>query len=428
MSQIAQEALAALRSLGGVEQMREMAESGYGPPERLKTNLHIHLPPNFSAFESVEQAVTLAAEQGVGVLCAGNYYDYGVFEEFAARTRRRGIFPMFGTEIIALVDELVRDGVRINDPGNPGRMYICGKGITRFGRPTKEAARLLGIIRRNDAKRMTEMVGKLAEVFEQRGLATGLDEETIKDMVVRRCGCPREVVVLQERHLARAFQEAMFAKVTPDRRIDRLGRVLETDFNSKADDGRKIQNDIRSCLMKAGKVAFVVETFVSLDQAYRLILELGGIPCYPTLADGASPICRYEQPVEKLIDNLKAARIHCAEFIPARNTPTVLSRYVKAIRRAGLPVVAGTEHNTPDLIEMSPTCAGRQPVPEDIKDIFWEGACVVAAHQFLAASSRCGFVDGDGKVNDAYDNDNERIEAFAALGAAVIRRYYEVNG
>ena len=53
---------------------------------------------------------------------------------------------------------------------------------------------------------------------------------------------------------------------------------------------------------------------------------------------------------------------------------------------------------------------------------------MVAAHQFLAASSRCGFVDGDGKVNDAYDNDNERIEAFAALGAAVIRRYYEVNG
>ena len=31
----------------------------------LPANAHIHLPPNFSAFDSVEQAVSLAAEQGL---------------------------------------------------------------------------------------------------------------------------------------------------------------------------------------------------------------------------------------------------------------------------------------------------------------------------------------------------------------------------
>ena len=46
--------------------------------------------------------------------------------------------------------------------------------------------------------------------------------------------------------------------------------------------------------MKAGKPAFVEETFVSFEEAHRLILELGGIPSYPTLADGASPICPFE--------------------------------------------------------------------------------------------------------------------------------------
>ena len=66
-----------------------------------------------------------------------------------------------------------------------------------------------------------------------------------------------------------------------------------------------MQNEIRTHLMKAGKPAFVEETFVSFEEACRLILELGGIPCYPTLADGTSPICPYEEPVEKLIENIR---------------------------------------------------------------------------------------------------------------------------
>jgi hypothetical protein len=27
---------------------------------------------------------------------------------------------------------LCEAGVRVNDPGNPGKTYLCGKGITRF--------------------------------------------------------------------------------------------------------------------------------------------------------------------------------------------------------------------------------------------------------------------------------------------------------
>ena len=55
--------------------------------------------------------VDLAAEQGVGVLGVSNYYDYDVYGDFVARARREGIFPLFGLEIIALIDELVRAGV-----------------------------------------------------------------------------------------------------------------------------------------------------------------------------------------------------------------------------------------------------------------------------------------------------------------------------
>jgi hypothetical protein len=133
--------------------------------------------------------------------------------------------------------------------------------------------------------------------------------------------------------------------------------------------------------MKAGKPAFVTETFVDFDHAYRLILALGGIPCYPVLADGASPICGYEENLDALIADLKARNVHAAEFIPTRNTPEVLSRYVHALRDAGFIVTAGTEHNTPDLLPLEPTCLSSESIPDDIKAIFWEGVSALVAHQ-----------------------------------------------
>ena len=57
------------------------------PTSPPRVNAHIHLPPNFSAFDSVEQAVTLAADEHIGVLGVSNYYDYDVYGEFVERAR-----------------------------------------------------------------------------------------------------------------------------------------------------------------------------------------------------------------------------------------------------------------------------------------------------------------------------------------------------
>ena len=282
---------------------------------------------------------------------------------------------------------------------------------------------LLNIIRRNDSKRMVEVVRKLAEVFETGGIKTELDENAVIDMVVRRHGCAREMVYLQERHAAQAFQEALFRLIPPAQRIEKLNRVLGACTKAGPEDAVRIQNDIRSHLMKAGKPAFVAETFVNFKQAYRLILEMGGIPCYPTLADGTRPICAFEEPVEKLIEQIKGRGIHMVEFIPLRNTPQVLAKYAKAMRQAGLVVLGGTEHNTLDLSPLDPACIDGQSVPDEIKDLFWEGACVVGAHQVLSLRGECGFVDGEGKPNPAYRGSDERIEAFARIGKSLIEAY-----
>ena len=125
MSQHAAEALAFLKGLGTPKDLAARAGGG-SPPARLKSNSHIHLPPNFSAFQTVSQAIELAAAQGIGVLGVSNYYDYEVYGDFVEGARKAGIFPLFGLEIICLIDDLVKQGVKINDPGNPGKMYICG--------------------------------------------------------------------------------------------------------------------------------------------------------------------------------------------------------------------------------------------------------------------------------------------------------------
>jgi len=93
-----------------------------------------------------------------------------------------------------------------------------------------------------------------------------------------------------------------------------------------------------------------------------------------------------------------------------------LSKYVKAIRAAGMIVTAGTEHNTLELIGIEPLCVGGQPVPADIQAIFWEGACVVAAHQFLTLHGQPGYVCGATE---------SRIAELHRIGAAVIYQYRE---
>ena len=307
-----------------------------------KANTHVHLPPNFSAFENAAHAVSLAAQQGLVALGASNYYDFEVYGEFAASCLRSRIYPLFGVEIVALLKDLQRTGVLINDPTNPGRMYLCGKGIVRLAPMTAVARDLMGRFRLNDAKRMRLMVDLVRTVFEANNVETDLSEEVIVSRIVNRCGADRESVCLQERHVAQAFQEEFFRRVPPNERMPKLGALLGRQPRAAVDDPLMVQQEIRACLMKAGKPAFVPERFVNFQDAYRLILELGGIPCYPTLADGAEPVCSYEECPEKLVRTLKRLRVFCAEFIPTRNKPEVLVRYVHELRDEGIVVTAGT--------------------------------------------------------------------------------------
>jgi hypothetical protein len=404
-----------LTQLGTVDDVKAQAQSGVGLSERFEFNTHIHLPPNFSAFQTVRQAVELAAEQGVSVLGVGNYYDFSIYREFAKAAGQKNIFPLFGTEIIALETDLQQKGIRVNDPDNPGKYYICGKGISRFDRFSPRAADVLSQIRENDALRMRKMTAKMADVF---GFA-GIDDRAVIARIVKRYGCAAETVTLQERHLAQVFQEVFFETIPAPQREQKLAHIFGCTPQAALSDAVGIQNEIRSRLMKAGKSCFVPETFVNLSQAKELIAELGGIPCYPVLADGAKRRCEYETPLSEFIQTLKNNHYAMVELIPVRNQPDVLAEYVTAIRQAGIAVVAGTEHNTQDLLPIKPTCIKGQDIPEDVKAIFREGVCVLAAHAFLKSHRQDGF------MGTTYGSPEEKICAFSKIGAVVLQRYFK---
>lgn len=418
-------AMELIRSVGTVGEIQQLAAKGVVPPTGLKFNSHIHLPPNFSAFTTIAQVIDLAKAQDVRVIGVTNYYDYRVYDQFAELASAAGIFPMFGLEIISLVDSLAKSQTKINDPGNPGRLYICGKGTMKFQPVPPAAKKVLARIRRSDAGRMSEMIVKLAAHFASVGIDLTITEASVKQMIVDRNACPADQVYIQERHIAQAAQEAFFAKVPEGQRAEVLTRAYGIVPKAGITEAVKTQNEIRSNLLRAGKPAFIAEAFVDYPEARDMILAMGGIPCYPTLADGASPLCGFEDPVSKWVASLREMSIHMAEFIPTRNSPEVLGTYVKAARSAGLAVVGGTEHNTLDLIPLDPACLKGAAVSDDVKAIFREGAYVVAAHQFLTAHGQLGFVDAKGKPNPIYQSPDERIKAFARIGAAVIAKYLE---
>lgn len=415
-----------LTRLGSPEQFWEKARKGVSLRPQ-KANTHIHLPPNFSAFTSVQQAIKLASEQGLRVLGAGNYYDFTVYEEFGKLCRQHNIFPLFSTETIAFEPEMAANKLRVNDPGNPGKIYLCGKGISKFAPMSAEAAGRMDEIRRRDAARMKTMIDKLAGVFAAAGVDTKLNEQAVIDRVVKRHGCAAATVTLQERHVAQAFQEVFFERVPAAQRSGILAGLYGCAPKAATDDAVGTQNDFRSFLMKAGKSCFVPESFGQLAEVQAMIGLLGGIPCHPVLADGSAAICEYETPVDGLITRLKENGYAMAEFIPTRNKPEVLTAYATAIRKAGIVVTAGTEHNTQDLIPLLATCAGGAAVPAELADLFWEGVCVTAAHLYLNANGQTGFVDTNGKPNPAWSDAEKCIADFAKLGQVVLEAYWSKN-
>jgi hypothetical protein len=197
-----------------------------------------------------------------------------------------------------------------------------------------------------------------------------------------------------------------------DGRAAVLANAYGGPAKASLDDAVGMQGEVRSRLLKAGTPGFAPEVPLSFESAYAYVLAMGGIPCYPTLADGVTPVCPFEEPATELAARLVERNIHLAELIPIRNKSAVVDEYVAAFRAAGIEVVAGTEHNTADRIPFDPACTDG-PMSAFARAEFWRGTCIVAAHQARVATGLPGYVDAEGAP--AAD-----VEELVREGAAII--------
>ena len=73
------------------------------------------------------------------------------------------------------------------------------------------------------------------------------------------------------------------------------------------------------------------------------------------------------------------------------------------------------------MIPLTITARGSKALDGSLKKIAWEGVCVIAAHQYLRAQKREGYVNQDGtlKIDEKKD--------FASSGQIVIEYFLKEN-
>ena len=322
----------------------------------LDVNAHLHTPYSFSAFSSIGEALDKAAEEGVKVVGINDFYSTDGYGEWKEGCARRGLFPLFGIEFIALNAEDQAAGLRVNDPNNPGRTYISGKGLACPPILSGEPLRQLEAVRAESNAQVERMCAKLNEWLKAEGYGIVLDFKEIREKLTMGS--------IRERHLAKALRLALCPEV---------------------ENPAQVENDLRSKLLKAGGPAFVPEdpkAFLPMETVQRIIEAAGGIPTYPFLADDAKGhFTDFEGDLQKAADTLRKRGFRSVEFITTRNTTAVLEQYAGYLEDEGFIVTFGSEHNTPAMEPIRLRTRDAAELSPKLKAIGWRGACAVAAHQ-----------------------------------------------
>jgi hypothetical protein len=114
-------------------------------------------------------------------------------------------------------------------------------------------------------------------------------------------------------------------------------------------------------------------------------------------------------------EQLKAMNVHMIELIPSRNSVPKLRELIKYFTKKGYVISLGSEHNTPGVFPIEVKVDGEDILPEDLKKVSYDGACVIAAHQYLKANGEEGFVSANG------DRTQRAVAEMITLGNAVIK-------
>ena len=386
----------------------------------LNVNAHLHTPYSFSAFRDIDEALDRAVTENVRVVGINDFYTVKGYEAWADGCRKRKLYPLFGIEFISLNEADQKAGLRVNDPANPGRTYLSGKGMSHPFGLGEPYATLLSTVQAASNRQVEAMCEKLNGHLREKEASFTLDVEQIKQNLTSGS--------LRERHLARALRMKVYEVCRNEEAT--IQSLLTKLFGGKAvksslDDMAAVENEIRGNLLKAGGAAFVPEeatAFLPMEKVQELIVAAGGIPTYPFLADDAQGnYTDFESDLERVAGQLTERGFHSVEFITTRNSVELLERYAAYLHDRGFVVTFGSEHNTPAMEPIELFARQGTPLTDRLKQINYEGACLIAAHQHVVSQGLAGYVDAHGNA------DRSKRDEFVTLGDALIKNELGVN-
>ena len=390
----------------------------HGDGEVRLVNAHLHTPYSFSAFTDISQALNMAVNENIKVAGINDFYTTNGYDEWAKGCAERKIFPLFNIEYISLNSSDQAAGIKVNDPNNPGRTYLSGKGLSYPANLDGPYSFRLQSVLTESNRQVQQMCSKINELLVRINAGFQLDYDQIRSGITKG--------MVRERHLAKALRMKINHHFVTSYERKMFYKTIFGNKEPKSDIGNSaaIENEIRGNLLKAGGAAFIPESpeaFLDMEMVCQMILKSGGIPTYPFLADDNNGnFTSFEAPKETVIEILRERNICSVEFITTRNSIAVLEEYAEFFNQNGFVVTFGSEHNTPTMEPIELFARNSTPLSPVLLEINYEGACITAAHQYLVATEGAGYIDSEGKP------DQEKREYFKTLGKALIE-YFTKN-
>lgn len=357
-------------------------------PHVKAANAHVHSHHSFSVFGPPADVVAAARAEGVGILGLNDFFTTAGAAAFAEACAVAKLPGFLCVECIARDEDAADQGVLLNDPGNPGKVYLCAKAVTAPDHAQANAR--LAALRQQQEKRNRALIAALDVHFQAKLGVAG----PTWDQVTAQTPAGNTT----ERHVAKAALLRL-------QELTANGRDFAADFaqltgtDAKEGDAAR-QDQLRSALLKSGKPCYVAEdpaAFPTVPALRQVFLDLGAIPTYPILGN---PVTSGESDIPALFDRIAAWGFHAVEVISPRNTDERLIAILAEAAKRGWPVTDGTEHNTP----VRDPLITRAAVDPRFAAQFQAGALCVLGHAAERAAGRPGYVHPDGApVSGGYD-------------------------
>lgn len=369
------------------EVLQKLCEEAGGeyPQSAAHINCHAHTFYSYNAYGySPSHFAWLAKQQGLSVAGIVDFDVLDGLDEFMAACALLKLKGCVSLESRVFVEEF-SDRV-INSPGEPGIAYHMGIGFTTTD-IAEEAAEFLAEMRSSSDERNRGLLERVNAFMKPVELDY---EKDVQSLTPAGNATERHICLAYARKAVEQFPVAAELQKFWCEKLE--VSVDELDLPQ----GGRLQALIRTKTMKRGGVGYVqpgAGSFPGMSDMNRFVLQSGAIPAL-TWLDGTS---EGEQAIDELIDVSMKTGVAAINIIPDRNFTSGLmddkiAKLYAVVKRAeelGLPVLVGTEMNSPGLKFVDDFSV---PELEPLLPIFRKGAHIIYAHTVLQSHAGMGYL------------------------------------